>query len=755
MILRLLHALYRFLVILFTCIVAVPVTMAGVVLGAFIFLPLPAALPAPHTGVASQVTHVYDIKGNEIAIFREFDQNIPVAQSDIPTILKQAVVSIEDRNFYKHGGVDPRGTARAIIADYRSGKAVQGGSTITQQYVKNAYTDKSRNVIRKVREAILASQLDRQTPKDDILYHYLNSIYLGDGAYGVGAAAQTYFHKSVNKLDVSEAATLAGLIPAPSRWAPRENPTEAETRRQLVLDKMLQQGYLNQADYAKAKARHIWLLSKGPSPASTPVTWVYPPVQDKPLYPDFVDYLQRYLILKYGPELVYHGGLKVFTTLDPNIQQQAVNSVRFSLAGTNEPLQMAMASIDPVHGYVEALVGGREFGQGPFANDNFALGGCFQPRPAKYKIEVAASCWSGNTVTGGGTGRQPGSAFKPFVLATALTKGFTPDRVYQAPNPYIIPGCKVVSKASECQIFNAEPGLGAMDIRHATWNSVNTVYAQIVRDVGCKDTGETAKKMGITSAWYSPQFHTCSGTYALGVLDVSPLDMASAYGVLANHGQRAEPTPVLKVLDAKGRAIEDNTHPVTTKVLDPAVADTVTDILRGVIQYGTGVSANIGRPAAGKTGTTSDFTNAWFAGYTPTLSTAVWMGYANNQSTPLNNIRYNGKQLVSHVFGGTIPALTWHNFMAAALKDVPPTDFSQPAPIKSIVDQAKLLQRGGFDAGAQRPPQDSGAGGPYEYVPPPPVADLPTTSTSTSTSTTIPAPATTTTTVTIVPPPKK
>jgi penicillin-binding protein 1A len=259
--------------------------------------------------------------------------------------------------------------------------------------------------------------------------------------------------------------------------------------------------------------------------------------------------------------------------------------------------------------------------------------------------------------------------------------------------------------------------------------------------------------MGITSAWYSPQFHTCSGTYALGVLDVSPLDMASAYGVFANHGLRAEPTPVLKVLDAKGRAIEDNTHPVTTKVLDPGVADTVTDILRGVIQYGTGVAANIGRPAAGKTGTTSDFTNAWFAGYTPTLSTAVWMGYANNQSTRLQNIRYGGKQLFGQVFGGTIPALTWHNFMGAALKDVPPTDFSQPAPIKSIVDQAKLTQRGGFDAGAQRPLQDSGAGGPYEYVQPPPVADLPTT--STSTSTTSPPPPPTATTVTIVPPPKK
>jgi penicillin-binding protein 1A len=245
-----------------------------------------------------------------------------------------------------------------------------------------------------------------------------------------------------------------------------------------------------------------------------------------------------------------------------------------------------------------------------------------------------------------------------------------------------------------------------------------------------------AKKLGITSAWYSPDFHTCSGTYALGVVDVSPLDMASAYGVFDNHGARAEPTPILKILDSSNHVIVDNiaTRPATSQVIAPAVADNVTDVLRGVIQYGTGVSANIGRPAAGKTGTTSNFTNGWFVGYTPTLSTAVWMGYANNESTPLRNIRG-----VSAVFGGTIPAQTWASFMSQALANVPPTDFSQAPPIQPPPTVPITEPRPTIGPGPERYQGGTGAGGPYVYGPPrlhAPPRPPPTVTTSTSSSTT-------------------
>jgi penicillin-binding protein 1A len=719
--------------------IGVPVLAVTVILGSLLFLPLPATIPQPKLALASQPSHVYDINGNEIATFRQFEQNIPVDKKDIPPILKEAVISVEDRNYYHHGGVDVRGTLRAFVADFRSKKAVQGGSTITQQYVKNAYTGGKRTLVRKVKEAILASRLGRATQKDEILFRYLSSIYLGDGAYGVGAASESYFRKPVSQLSLSEAATLAGLIPAPSAWAPRENPDAAEVRRQLVLDKMLQQGYLTPAQHDQALTQHVWLAAKGTPPPSATV--VYPLQQEQPQFPDFVDYVQRYLIAKYGPELVFRGGLRVQTTMDPKIQNAALQAVQQGLAHTGEPLEMALAAVEPQTGFVKALVGGRQFGQGPYASVNFALGGC-EPQPGpSHKVDVPATCWNGANVTGGGAGRQPGSAWKPFVLATAFSKGYTPSRVYSGPTVYHIPNCSSY-KPGDCDIHNNEgEGGGSYDLRHATWLSVNTVYAQLIRDVGCKDTAEMAKKLGIKSAWYSPDIHTCSGTYALGEVGVSPLDMASAYGVFDDHGVRAEPTPIVKIVDVNNHTLEDNiaAHPPATQVLDPVIADNVTDVLRGVIQSGTGTAANIGRPAAGKTGTTSGPTNAWFTGYTPSLSTSVWMGYANNQTTSLRNIHGFGV-----VYGGTIPAITWHNFMAEAVKDVPPTDFNQPAPIQTLADQLKAQQRQGISPAPRFYLPGTPEGGPYQVPPTAPPITPPSTSTSLPEATTTLFPTTTT-----------
>ena len=741
----------RPLALFLVCSAGVPLAAAVTVLATALFAPLPAVLPDPRPTVASKATRVHLLgpsgERQPIAVFREFEQNVPVAKADIPAVLKQAVIAAEDRGFYRHGGIDLGASLRAFLADVRNQEVVQGGSTITQQYVKNAYVGADRSLLRKLREAVVANQLDRQVDKEEILFRYLSSVYLGEGAYGVGAASETYFRKPVSRIGLSEAALLAGLIPAPSRYEPRGNPALAEEKRRIVLQAMLDQGYVTRAQFDEAMAQPVWKATAGASPERRTV--VHPPQQQSPRFPFFVDYVRRYLIERYGPAKVFRGGLDVTVTLDPALQAEAEAAVRDKLAGTRPPLEMALVAVEPPTGYVKALVGGRDFAA---SQVNLALGGCPpRPRDARITVEVEASCWSGRAVEGGGTGRQPGSAFKPFVLAAALAQGISPTKAYPAPGVYRIPNCRP-TPANRCTIANSEGGGGgSADLRRATVNSINTVYAQLVRDVGCDEAGRMAQKLGITSAWYSPQFHTCSGTYALGVVDVSPLDMASAFGVFATRGRRAEPTPVLRVTErgdgGRERVLEDNSEPRTEPVIDDIVADNVTRILEGVVTSGTGTRAGIDRPAAGKTGTGQNFTNAWFVGYTPTLSAAVWMGHATDQRTPLLGI-----QGVPRVFGGTIPADTWRTFMSAALRGVPVTEFSEVAPVRSLADALRRAARGGFDPGDRRPLLDVGPGGPYVVEPPPPPPEPPGPDSAPTPATPPPSGPTTSTTRLTVPP---
>ncbi|HVV35469.1 MAG TPA: transglycosylase domain-containing protein [Acidimicrobiales bacterium] len=712
-----------------------PTAVATVVLS-LIFLPLPINLPRANASAVSSISHVYDANGTEIAVLREFDQHISVKKSDIPLQLKQAVVSSEDKNFYKHSGIDLRGSVRALVADLRGRRVEQGGSTITQQYVKNVYTNRARTITRKVREAILANQVDRKYSKDEILYRYLNTIYLGDGAYGVGAAAETYFHKSVKDLTLSESAMLAGIIPAPSAFEPRGNPESANTRRLHVLDLMLKEHYITQADHDAAAAQTVWPVTKGKP--TGPVTLIQSPVKEYRKYPYFVDYVEKYLQARgYQPD---KAGFKIYTTIDPAAQKAAEKAVSDSLSGTQDPIEMALTSVEPPTGFVRAMVGGRDFYNGPVANVNLALGGC--PKKAVLgsgvplrddQIKVAASCWTDPTaeISGGGPGRQTGSAFKPFTLATALEQGIPPTKVYPAPRVYHVPNCKPIP-GNDCTIGNAEGEGGApQTLRTAIAESTNTVFAQLERDVGIDNLVSMAKRLGMSSAYYAPVNQGYAGV-TLGVLDVSPLDMASAYSVFANRGLRAPATPIVKVVDAAGKTIIDNTKAAekAKRVIAEPVADNVTDMLRGVIDHGTGTAANIGRPAAGKTGTGQNFTNAWFVGYTPTLSTAVWMGNALKLE-PLVHIKG-----VSRVFGGTIPARTWKAFMSEALKDVPVTDFSQPAPIRSVADDLRRAARQGFDPGNRREPSDITSGSKFEYDVTPPTAVAPETTTTTEPPTT-------------------
>ena len=686
-------------------VIITPIVCAGVLLGSLIFLPLPATLPTAKPTVDSQSTHVYDAAGNEIATFKQFDTSIPVQQSDIPQVLKNAVIAAEDRNFYSHGGVDLRGTLRALWADINNQSVVEGGSTITQQYVKLAFTTGERTLSRKIREAILASQLDRQMDKDTILFNYLSIAFFGEGAYGIGAAAQTYFRKPVTQLTLSESALLASVLPAPTSYSPRDHPQVAEQRREHVLAQMLEQHLIDQATYDAALPQVIWLAANGPPPGDNTV--IYPPEQTQSSQPWFTGYVHTWLeqhlpgcTLGSCP-MIENGGLKVYTTLDPAMQQAATEEVARTMGDNDPNLQMSLVSVEPPTGYVRAMVGGRDFSY------------------SQYNTAVHDP------------GRQPGSAFKPFILAEAFEQGIQPSSIWSGAPLQLPDGTTIQNYANE--------QFGSIDLRTATWDSVNAVYARLILAEGVDKAMAMANRLGAPMPAYDPSVYGAS--VALGAIEVTPLNMASAYGVFANHGARAEPTPVFQVIAPDGKVlIDDQTHVTTTQVISPVVADNVTDVLQGVLTSGTAAGKSIDRPAAGKTGTASDAANAWFVGYTPTLSTAVWMGHLDcgaGAQCAMHNI--NG---VREVVGGTLPAATWQRYMLRALKPVPITDFAQPAPIQEYADAAKRESRNGFDPGARRYPTAAPAADGFVDDLPPPDAVAPTT-TTTSTTTTV-KPTTTT-----------
>ncbi len=738
----------RAVVLFLFCTTVVPVVVAVVVLGTLLFVPLPATLPEPRPVESSQASRVLDAQGNEIAVFKAFEQNVPVQQQDIPLVLKQAVVAAEDTRFYRHSGVDIRGSARALVSDLRGNETLQGGSTITQQYVKLTYTGKDRTLVRKVKEAVLASKLDRKIDKDQILFRYLSTISLGEGTFGAGAASETYFRKSVKALSVSEAATLAGVIPAPSFYSPRDYPDRAEQKRVIVLDKMLEEGFLTPIEHADALRAKIVLSDKPANPKLATV--VYPRELPSSRYPYFVDYARRYLVNKYGEDLVFRGGLTIQTTIEPDLQAKAEKQVVDALSGTRphkdpkkngDPnlLNMTLVAVEPASGRVKALVGGRDPNDPFIGKVNRALGDC-PTKPTKPEdlkaVEVPAPCWSEQEpIEGGGSGDQPGSTFKAFTLAAAFKGGISPAKSYSAAAPFRVPGCT----GDKCVINNAGDGGssgGSMTLAQATAGSVNVVFARLGQDVGNKAIAQTAVDLGMSQVWESKRVHGAS--YTLGAIEVSSLEMAGAFGVFANRGVRAPATPIIKIVDPAGKVIEDNLEPKGQRVLEEGVADTMNSVLKGPLESGTARGKGIGRPAAGKTGSTNDNFDAWFVGYTPSLSTAVSIGY--DEGKPLVGIKG-----VSTVFGGTIPASTWQGFMEKALENVPPTDFNAPPPISNVEDEAARSLRGGIDAGDKREAIATSPGGPYEFGganpnPSPVQRTVPAT-----TPTTLPAPTSTTT----------
>ncbi len=580
---------------------------------------------SPDAFAVAQATTIYSADGVLLArLYLENRTVVPISQ--ISTDLVDAIVAVEDERYYQHKGIDLQGIARAAVIDIMSGSADEGASTITQQYIRNTVLLNERTDIsfkRKVREAYLAMELEKQKSKEEILELYLNAIYFGEGAYGAQAASMTFFSKNANDLTLAEAALLAGLPQQPSRLSPYDNPEGALKRRTQVLYRMYQNGYITREEYDTAKDEPLNLQR-----TTDPEHGIY-----QAHY--FVAHVKKLLQAEYDQALVFKGGLTVYTTIDTRLQRMAEDAVISSLGQPGDP-DCALASVDPRNGHIKALVGGRDYSQNKF-----------------------------NLATQGR--RQPGSSFKTFVLVAALEDGMPPHRHVDSSSPARIP------TNPPWNVSNSEGrGRGLITIDAATRSSVNTVFARLIWDLNEKDgmTGaekvaEVAKRMGIKSD--IPAFPSI----ALGSHNVSALDMAAAYGTLATNGIYNPTTAITKVVGPDDEVVFE-AQPDGVQALEPEIAYAATSILKGVITGGTARRAAIGRPAAGKTGTSQNYRDAWFAGYTPQLSTAVWVGYYQKE-TPMRNVR--GQR----GFGGTLAAPIWAKFMRAAHEGLPVMDFERQA----------------------------------------------------------------------------
>ncbi|NLS44181.1 MAG: penicillin-binding protein 1A [Firmicutes bacterium] len=588
-----------------------------------------------------EATEIYDT--NNKLITRLYVENrVWVPLSEIPKELQDAVIAIEDWRFREHHGVDFTGVARAILVDIRKGKIVQGASTLTQQLAKNAFLTHERTWARKLQELLYAIQLERTYTKDQILELYLNEVYFfpGQAVYGVEAAAQGYFGKSVRYLNLPESALLAGIIRNAYIYSPTQHPESAKARRAVVLKRMADLGYISNEQAKSSMEAPLGVIEQS---------------QSKKAAPYFIDYVRDRLISKYGHETVFKGGLKIYTTLDLSLQNLA-NQVLLSnlpeggknAKGLTQP-QAAMVVLDAKEGYIRAMIGGR--GEDEFNRATMSY-------------------------------RQPGSAFKPFVYTAALQAGYTPTTLLDdSPIEYIIPG----RSEPWAPVNNDNKFRGPVTVRKALEDSINVPSVKLLEQVGVSNAIKTAKSMGITSLVESGSSNDMNLSLVLGGLTrgVTPLEMASAYAVFANRGIKAEPIAILRVEDKNGNILERNT-PKRTIVLDEQTAYVITDMLMGVIKRGTGKSANIGRPAAGKTGTTSEYTNAWFVGFTPDLVTCIWIGNDEQQEPMV----YGGTRI-----GSSKAAAIWGAYMKEALRNTPISEFSVPT---GIVFSKICLESGGL-----------------------------------------------------------
>ena len=574
----------------------------------------------------AQRSVVYARDGSVLAVLHAEENRSPVPLDDVPKHVVDAILAVEDERYWDHGGVDLRATARAFMTNLSSGEVRQGGSTITQQLVKNSLLTPEQTVGRKFKEAMLAVRLENKLSKDEILERYLNTVYFGNGAYGVQAAAEVYFGKDAVDLTLEQAVFLAGIIRNPIGYDPIKFPDAAAARRDVAVDRLLIEGGISSEQARELKRYEL------PKAVAKPVA----PPQDH-----FVEAVKQVLLddERLGEtateryNAVFKGGLRIHTTLDPRMQKAAQDALATILPDgiTRGRFTGALVSVEPLTGAVRALAGGQSFEQ------------------SKY-----------NLVTQGR--RQTGSAFKPIVLAAALEDGYSPNDTINGTSP-----CHIKwTPPYEPQNFEGEGG-GVMSLTDATVHSVNCAYVKLAMVVGLDKVADMANNLGLTGEF--KQLPSMS----LGAQEVSPLEMASAYGTFAADGTHHAPHLVERVLDRKGKrvfAADDEGD----RRLPAQVARVETQVLRQVVERGTGTRARLsGRQVAGKTGTSQNHENAWFVGYTPQLSTAVWMGApeGNVSMTNVGGIR---------VTGGSYPARIWNSFMSEALEGEPGLTFSAPNP---------------------------------------------------------------------------
>jgi penicillin-binding protein 1A len=561
---------------------------------------------------------VYGANGSLIGVLPAVENRTAIPLSAISPWMPKATVAIEDRRFYSHGGVDPVGILRALVADVSAGRIVQGGSTITQELVRNLYLSRERTLQRKVVEACLAIKLARAWPKDSILHAYLDDVYYGNHAYGIEAAAETYFSVPAGRLTLEQAALIAGLPQAPSYYDPLHNPAAALVRRDEVLSALRRSGDIGEAQYAAAV--HDRSLHLRPSPAYASRE------------PYLVGYVENLLQREYGAATVRTGGLRIYTTIQPRLQRAAVHALSSVLYAQRDPAG-TIVSIDPATGAIRALA-------------------AVTPATPGNEFNLATSAE-----------RQAGSTFKPIVLAAAVEEGLNPWATHYLSAPLYDPSLDWRVRTYDGTYAGLET------VAAATLHSDNTVYARLALDVGSDAIALMAQKLGVrTQLQPTPSL-------ALGSGAVTPLDMASVYATLAAGGVYAKPLAIRKVVFPGGKVDIAWGGVQRQRVVPDWVATTVTRVLEENMLHGTGVGAQLaGRVDAGKTGTTDDYADAWFCGYTPTLETTVWMGYPRGEIPMLD---VHG----AAVSGPTLPATAWRLFMEQALAGTPNIDF--PAPLTS------------------------------------------------------------------------